>query len=95
MPLYVWLIVLHPILITLLALVALVLLLRWTELWARYKYRIIIALLAAYAVDAAFALPRILFAHGLSKSPAIAQQIPCRDVWCWSTFPVEPSATTG
>jgi len=76
MSLYVWLIVFHPILVTLLALVALVLLLRWTGLWARYKYRILIALLAAYAVDAGFALPRVLFAHSLSKGPAIAQQIP-------------------
>jgi hypothetical protein len=76
MPPYVWLIVFHPILVTLLALIALVLLLRWTGLWARYKYRILLALLAAYAIDAGFALPRILFAHGLSKGPAIARQIP-------------------
>jgi hypothetical protein len=76
MPPYVWLIVFHPILVTLPALIALVLLLRWTRLWARYKYRILLALLAAYAIDAGFALPRILFAHGLSKGPAIARQIP-------------------
>ena len=59
MSLYVWLIVFYPILVTLLAFIALVLLLRWTGLWARYKYQILLALLAAYAVDAAFALPRI------------------------------------
>jgi hypothetical protein len=76
MPPYVWLIVFHPILVTLPALIALVLLLRWTGLWARYKYRILLALLAAYAIDAGFALARILFAHGLSKGPAIARQIP-------------------
>lgn len=76
MPYYVWLVVFHPILVTLVALAVLVLLLRWTGWWARYKYRILLALLAAYAVDAAFALPRILFAHGLSKGPVIAQQIP-------------------
>lgn len=76
MPLYVWLIVFHPVPVTLLALVVLVLLLRWTGWWARYKYRILLVLLAAYAIDTAFALPRILFAYGLSKSPVIAQQIP-------------------
>lgn len=76
MAIYVWLIVFHPILVTLLALGMLVLLLRWTGWWARYKYRIIVALLAAYVVDAAFALPRILFAYGLSKNLTITQQIP-------------------
>lgn len=76
MPHYVWLIVFHPILVSLLALAVLVPLLRWTGWWARYKYRILVALLAAYLVDAAFALPRVLFAHSLSKGPAIAQQIP-------------------
>jgi hypothetical protein len=76
MPIYVWLLVFHPILVTLLALIVLVLLLRWTGLWARYKYRILLALLAAYAIDAAFALPRIVFAYGLSKDPTVAQQIP-------------------
>ncbi|MBA2401271.1 MAG: hypothetical protein H0V72_21730 [Bradyrhizobium sp.] len=76
MPPYVWLVVFHPILITLLVLIVLVPLLRWTGLWARYRYWILGALLAAYAIDAAFALPRILFAHGLSKTPVIAQQIP-------------------
>ena len=76
MPPYVWLLVFHPILISLLVLTALVPLLRWTGLWARYKYRILVALLAAYAIDTAFALPRILFAYGLSNGPVIAQQIP-------------------
>jgi hypothetical protein len=79
MPPYVWLIVLivlHPILVTLLAIPVLVHLLRWTGLWARYKYRILLALLAAYAIDSAFALPRIVFAYGLSKGPVIAQHIP-------------------
>jgi hypothetical protein len=76
MPPYVWLVIFHPILITLLIMVVLVPLLRWTGLWARYKYRILLAVLAAYVVDAAFALPRVLFAYGLSKGPAIAQQIP-------------------
>ena len=76
MPLYVWLIVLHPMWVTLLALMALVPFLKWTGLWARYRYRILAALLAAYGIDAALALPRVLFSHGLSNGPAIAQQIP-------------------
>jgi hypothetical protein len=76
MPPYVWLIVFHPILVTLIAILLLVPLLRWTGLGARYKYRILLALLAAYVVDSAFALPRIVFAYGLSKTPVVAQQIP-------------------
>jgi hypothetical protein len=75
MPPYVWLVIFHPILITIVALGVLVPLARWTGLWARYKYRILLAFLAAYAVDAAFALPRVLFAHGLSKEPVVAQRI--------------------
>ena len=73
---YVWLVVFHPILVTFLALIVLVPLLAWTGLWARYKYRILLSLLAAYAIDATFALPRILFAYGLSNGPTITQQIP-------------------
>jgi hypothetical protein len=76
MPLYVWLLVFHPILITLLALVALALFFHWTGWWARYKYRILLALLAAYVIDAAFALPRIAFAYSLPKGPSIEQQVP-------------------
>lgn len=76
MPTYLWPFVFHPILVTLVVLIALVLLCRRTGLWARYKYRILLALLAAYAIDAVSALPRIRFAYGLSKHPNIAQQIP-------------------
>jgi hypothetical protein len=66
MPLDLLRIVFHPVLVTLLALVVLVLLLRWTGWWARYKYRILLVLLADYAIDTAMALPRILFAHDLN-----------------------------
>jgi hypothetical protein len=75
-PFYLWLLIFHPILVTILALIALVVLLLWTGLWARYRYWILGALLAAYAVDTGFALPRIMFAYGLSKGPTIAQKIP-------------------
>jgi hypothetical protein len=75
-PVQVVLLILNPRWVTLVALIALIWLLSWTGIWARYKYRILLALLAAYAVDAGFALPRVLFAHSLSKAPAIAQQIP-------------------
>jgi len=74
--LYVGLIIFHPILVSIVAFTALAVFLARTGLWARYKYRILLALLAAWAVDAAFALPRIMFAYGLSKNPVIAQQIP-------------------
>ena len=76
MPAYVWLYIFHPILVTLLALPVLVLLLRWTGLWARFRFHIVVALLAAYAIDAALALPRIVFSHGLAKEPAITQHPP-------------------
>ncbi len=76
MPTYVWLYIFHPVWVSLLALIALAFLLRWTGLWARFRIHIVIALLAAYAIDAAIALPRIIFAYGLSKEPTVAQQIP-------------------
>ena len=36
----------------------------------------IVALLAAYAIDAAFALPRTLFSYSLPNEPVIAQHPP-------------------
>ncbi len=74
--LYLFLYLFNPILVTLLVLAVLVPCFIWTGLWARYRKPILLALLAAYVIDAGFALPRILFAHGLSKGPVIAQQIP-------------------
>src|ERR1700710_3128163 len=65
----------HPLWATLLAVVAVIWLLWWTGLWARYGYRILTTLLALYAIDAAIALPRILFSHRLSSHPIIAQRI--------------------
>jgi hypothetical protein len=76
MPLYVWLIVLNPIWATLLALVALTVLLWRTGLWVRYRYRILATLLVLYAIDAAIALPRILFSYGLPNHPVVAQKVP-------------------
>ena len=76
MPLYVWLIILNPIWATLLALVAVTLLLWWTGLWVRYRYRILATLLVLYAIDAAIALPRILFSYGLPNRPVIARKGP-------------------
>jgi hypothetical protein len=70
------LVIFHPIWVTLLALIGLIWLLSWTGLWTRYGYRILAALLALYAIDAAFALPRVLFSYALPKHPVIAQKIP-------------------
>jgi len=75
-PLNVVLLIFNPIWASLLALVALTLLLGWTGLWARYRYRILATFLALYAADTAIALPRVLFSYGLSKQPVIAQKIP-------------------
>ena len=75
-PFYVLLVIFHPILVTIVVLIALVLLLWWTGLWARFRYWILGALLTAYLIDAGFALPRIVFAHGLSNTPVVARQIP-------------------
>lgn len=76
MPLYVWLIILHPLWVTLLALVALACLLSWTGLWARYRYQILVVLLALYMTDTGFALPRVMFSHSLSNGPVVAQKTP-------------------
>jgi hypothetical protein len=73
---HVVLLIFNPIWATLLAAVALTLLLWWTGLWRRYRYRIVAAALALYVIDAAIALPRVLFSYGLSDHPVIAQKIP-------------------
>jgi hypothetical protein len=73
---YVWLIVLNPIWATAIALVALILLLWWTGLWAHYRYWILATLLGLYAIDAAIALPRVLFSHSLPAHPTVSQKIP-------------------
>jgi hypothetical protein len=76
MPWYVSLLIFHPLWVTLLVLIGLVFLFRWTGSWARYRYPILAALFLAYAIDAGFALQRIWFAQSLPKEPVIAQQIP-------------------
>ena len=76
MPTYVWLLILNPIWVTALALIAVIWLLSWTGILARHRYRIVAALIALYALDAAIALPRILFSHGLPEHPVVAQRIP-------------------
>jgi hypothetical protein len=90
MPLYVWLVILNPIWVTVLALIALIWLLSWTGLWARHKYRIVAALVALYAIDAVIALPRVLFSRGLPDHLVLAQEVPLPrqlvlvDVPCWA-----------
>jgi hypothetical protein len=90
MPLYVWLVILNPIWVTILALIALIWLLSWTGLWARHKYQILAALIALYAIDAVIALPRVLFSHGLPNHLVVAQKVPLPrqlmlvDVPCWA-----------
>jgi hypothetical protein len=90
MPLYVWLVILNPIWATALALIALIWLLSWTGLWARHRYRILAALIALYAIDAAIALPRILFSYGLPSRPVVAQKVPLPrqlvliNIPCWA-----------
>jgi hypothetical protein len=90
MPFYVWLVILNPFWVTVLALVALIWLLLRTGLWARYKYRILGALIALYAIDAVIALPRVLFSHGLPNHLVVTQKVPLPrqlvlvDVPCWA-----------
>lgn len=90
MPLYVWLIILNPIWVTVLALIALIWLLSWTGLWARHRYRILAAVVALYAIDAVIALPRVLFSYGLPNHPDVAQKVPLPrqlvlvDIPCWA-----------
>src|SRR5689334_15916446 len=75
-PVYLVLLILNPIWITALALITLVLLLSWTGSWARYSCRILATLIAAYAIDSAIALPRVLFSFSLPKHPVVNQKIP-------------------
>jgi hypothetical protein len=90
MPLYVWLVILNPIWVTILALIALIWLLSWTGLWARHKYRILAVLIALYAIDTAIALPRVLFSRGISNHPVVAQKVPLPrqlvlvNIPCWA-----------
>src|SRR5258706_9774658 len=90
MSLYVWLIVLNPIWATVLALVALTLLLWRTGLWERYRCRILATLLVLYAIDTAIALPRILFSYRLPNHPVVAQKVPLPrelvlvNIPCWA-----------
>jgi hypothetical protein len=90
MPLYVWLMILNPIWVTILALIGLIWLLSWTGLWARHKYRIFAALIAMYAIDAVIALPRVLFSHELPNHLVVAQKVPLPrqlvliNIPCWA-----------
>jgi hypothetical protein len=80
----------NPIWATLLALIVLICLTRWTGLWTHYRYRIIAGLIALYAIDTAIALPRVLFAYSLPDHPTVAQKIPpprelvLVNVSCWA-----------
>lgn len=66
----------NPIWVTLLALLCAGLLLSVTGLRVRYRHWILAAGIAVYAIDAGFALPRVLFSRSLSSDPVVAHKIP-------------------
>ncbi|MEH2475335.1 hypothetical protein V1281_003487 [Nitrobacteraceae bacterium AZCC 2161] len=73
------LLIFNPVWATFLAIASLVFLawlLSGTALWKRGRYWALAILLAFYAVDTGFALPRVLFAHGLSAGPVVTKHIP-------------------
>jgi hypothetical protein len=72
---YDMLVIFNPVWVTILVLIGLIWLLSWTGLWTRYGYRILATLLALYAIDAAFALRRVLFSYALPEHPVIAQKV--------------------
>lgn len=74
MPFYVWLIVFHPVLLTLVVGLGIMLLLR-RRLWPKYKWIILGAAGAAYLVDAALAVPRVAYGWSLPSQPVIARKI--------------------
>ncbi len=67
---------LNPLWVSFLALILMVWLLSLTGLWARYRYWFLGALLALYAIDSGFALPRVLFSYGLSSHLVVERKVP-------------------
>lgn len=65
----------NPIWISIIALIVTIAILKRTGLWARYRFRLFLVPIAFYAVDSAFAIPRILFSYRLSDEPVITQSI--------------------
>jgi hypothetical protein len=65
----------NPIWISIIALIAVIVLLKRTGLWARYRYRIFLVPIALFVVDSAFAIPRVLFSYRLPDQPVVAQTI--------------------
>jgi len=79
MSLFLGLLIFNPLWVTLLTLIALILvawLLSLAGLWARCRYWFFGAGFALYAIDAAIALPRVLFSYGLSNHPVVARKVP-------------------
>jgi hypothetical protein len=74
-PLWLLLVIFHPVLITLAIAIILALILWRTGWWARHKWRILAAAAAAWLIDAAFALPRIAYGWSLPAQPVIARKI--------------------
>lgn len=76
MPFYVWLVVLHPVPLTLIVLGLAAWLLARTGLWAKYKWVMLGGACALYAIDAAFALPRIAYSWRIPDHTVIERKIP-------------------
>src|SRR4051812_38141526 len=76
MPFYVWLIIIHPVLVTILVVGILIAFLTRTRFWRPYKWYILGSLCLAYAIDAAFAWPRIAYGRQSPDRAIVHQAIP-------------------
>ena len=76
MPLWLFILVFHPVPPTIIALVAAVWLLRRIGLWTRYKRSLLLVAALLYATDTAIALPRLIYAWQLPDRPIILKQLP-------------------
>src|SRR5437588_7490649 len=76
MPFYIWLLLIHPVLVTVLVFGILIAVLARTRVWRPYKWPILAGLCLLYAVDAAFALPRILYGRQSPDHAVIHQALP-------------------
>jgi hypothetical protein len=79
MPLHDWLVlglIFHPVPLTIIVVGAVTWLFVRRRLWAKYKRFILIGLAILYAVDTAFALPRIAYSWRMPAAPVVVRKIP-------------------
>jgi hypothetical protein len=76
MPFHVWLVIIHPVLVTILVIGILIHLLDHTRFWRPYKWPTLAGLCLLYAIDTAFAIPRIAYGWQSPDRALVHQTIP-------------------